>query len=198
MIEKKQFDDSYFVATRGCEVMQEFSSEALASCFINGVVKLEGVIGESDLVRLDSMRQFNIFTLDQNCPDSQKIPDVVDLYESMTSYTKRFIPGFSFEQPNSFSPHKDSAVQGGGVTMLIPVSGPPAAFYFSENVFTRKEDATGSVMYKPGDVLIMRQDIPLLNGSEPVMPLQKLYHTAEAADVRKLLVIDIISKDWHL
>ncbi len=80
-----------------------------------------------------------------------------------------------------------------GISALIPVDGPAAAFSFSQYPFILPFDQheVESLVYGQTDVLLLRQKIRVARSAGSVV-LEQTYHTAESSGERVLRVLDVL------
>ncbi len=79
-----------------------------------------------------------------------------------------------------------------GISMLVPVLGPRAKFYYSSKPFMLPFDQfeVGSLEYGVGDVLLLRQQIKVASSAGPLL-LEQIYHAGQADGDRKIRTFDI-------
>ena len=187
--------------------------QALQACATHGIAKVKGLICELSLRRLHKRIRFDE---EASYPAEILLPKVIDLqplYDLMNTHENIDVGMRSVFGPVEIKPTEPEETSMGhvdtispfGITALSHIYGPKALFAASPYVFEVTDEVFMDPLkkppcffdeYGPGDTLLLRQAIRVLNGEKVDLP--PMIHDGVADEPRELLALDFRSQELWL
>lgn len=131
----------------------------------------------------------------------RKVPKLGQLVTGVAAHLEEPVIGISRDTiaaappQSSCSFHTDSVARR-GISLLVPLDGPVASFYYApyRQVFPDDMSQSQELSYGPGDVAVLRQGVTV-NKSQSY---SQTYHLGVADMARQLLFCDIIAQHLTL
>lgn len=176
-------------------VFQDVDRAAMRQCFDGGLIKIDARLRGHELPSINEIADgaINWWSLEEHYPRIATIGDAV--IRCADGKARPIVESVKYETQQAV--HVDSAISH-GITLLLPLRGADATFYYGGSKFAHYEDADSSIVYGVGDVLVLRQAIETIDGRVPEVPMRRPWHVGVAEGTRDLLAIDLHAEHWRL
>lgn len=159
----------------------------------HGAVKLPEVVHAHELAHISSRGDFHYETLPRLAPQLgsfikefvESLPVDPDIRLSRDLLT-------ATQQDTETALHIDS-IYDRGFSFLIPLSGPKASFYYSDEKLHIPSQLLQAkhFTYGPGDIAVLRQRLKIQDGITETR-VSQIYHAGLADEERELMMVDMV------